>query len=198
MWIPSHVEIVPNIIAENISAEEQEDAPEGMIIELISKQINSRPVIYSRKVQGHLELADSPIYQEVRRRGKKVIRDMHKPPEGEDTCEGGVAREMLKAGGAEEGEDTDMEMDIANQKGKREVEKFLHEIRNGEIVGGPANERRMRHATRVGNKPSFWTCLKVNGCRGCQKQEEEQTIHHVLSGECEAVEKTRTGNIGQG
>eukprot|EP00965_Chrysotila_dentata_P159394 5265603-Pleurochrysis_carterae.AAC.1 len=40
----------------------------------------------------------------------------------------------------------------------------------------------MRHATREGNKPSFWTYLKVNGCRGCQKQEEEETIHHVISG----------------
>eukprot|EP00965_Chrysotila_dentata_P016693 554010-Pleurochrysis_carterae.AAC.2 len=70
-----------------------------------------------------------------------------------------------------------MEMDIANQE---------------------ANERRMRHATRVGNKPSFWTYLKLNGCRGCQIQEEEETIHHMLNGECEAVEKTKTGNTGQG
>eukprot|EP00965_Chrysotila_dentata_P028798 957115-Pleurochrysis_carterae.AAC.1 len=49
----------------------------------------------------------------------------------------------------------------------------------------------MRHATRAGNKPSFWTNLKVNGCRGCQKHEEEETIHHVLSGGCEAVRKYR-------
>eukprot|EP00965_Chrysotila_dentata_P212873 6187298-Pleurochrysis_carterae.AAC.1 len=89
-----------------------------------------------------------------------------------------------------------MEMDIANQEGKREVEKFVHGIRNGEIVGGPANERRIRHATRVG-KLFFWTQLKVNSCRGCQKHEEEETIHHVLSGECEAVGKTRTGDTGQ-
>eukprot|EP00965_Chrysotila_dentata_P208185 6184563-Pleurochrysis_carterae.AAC.2 len=45
----------------------------------------------------------------------------------------------------------------------------------------------MRHATRAGNKPSFWTYLKENGCRGCQKQEEEETIQHVLSGGCEAM-----------
>eukprot|EP00965_Chrysotila_dentata_P163486 5398335-Pleurochrysis_carterae.AAC.1 len=47
----------------------------------------------------------------------------------------------------------------------------------------------MRHATREGNKPSFWTYLKVNGCRGCLKQEEEETIHHVISGGCEGVGK---------
>eukprot|EP00965_Chrysotila_dentata_P199982 6179709-Pleurochrysis_carterae.AAC.2 len=45
----------------------------------------------------------------------------------------------------------------------------------------------MRHATREGNKLSFWTHLKENGCRGCQKQEEEETIKHVLSGGCEAT-----------
>eukprot|EP00965_Chrysotila_dentata_P095677 3162672-Pleurochrysis_carterae.AAC.1 len=45
----------------------------------------------------------------------------------------------------------------------------------------------MRHAMREGNKPSFWTYLKVNGCRRCQKEEEEETIHHVISGGCEAM-----------
>eukprot|EP00965_Chrysotila_dentata_P193918 6176041-Pleurochrysis_carterae.AAC.3 len=80
MWTPSHLGIVPNILADNIAAKEQEEAPEGMITALINKQIKSRPIIYSRKVQGQMELADNPIYQEVRRRGKKVIRDLHKPP----------------------------------------------------------------------------------------------------------------------
>eukprot|EP00965_Chrysotila_dentata_P216583 6189458-Pleurochrysis_carterae.AAC.1 len=88
VWIPSHVGIVPNIIADNIAAKEQGEAPEGMITSLISKQIKSRPIIYNRKVQGHMELADNPIYQEVRKRGKKGIRDMHKPPKGGDKCEG--------------------------------------------------------------------------------------------------------------
>eukprot|EP00965_Chrysotila_dentata_P031757 1059026-Pleurochrysis_carterae.AAC.1 len=69
------------------------------------------------------------------------------------------------------------------------MEKFEHGIKNGEVVGGPANARRIRHATREGNKPSFWTYLKVNGCRGCQKQEEEKTIHHVISGGCEGIGK---------
>eukprot|EP00965_Chrysotila_dentata_P048908 1622855-Pleurochrysis_carterae.AAC.5 len=45
----------------------------------------------------------------------------------------------------------------------------------------------MRHATSEGNRPSFWTYLKVNGCRGCQRQEEEEAIHHVLSGGCAGV-----------
>eukprot|EP00965_Chrysotila_dentata_P042311 1403964-Pleurochrysis_carterae.AAC.1 len=45
----------------------------------------------------------------------------------------------------------------------------------------------MRHATREGNKPYFWTYLKENGCRGCQEQGKEETIHHVLSGECETI-----------
>eukprot|EP00965_Chrysotila_dentata_P103781 3426464-Pleurochrysis_carterae.AAC.2 len=76
-----------------------------------------------------------------------------------------------------------MEMDIERQEGKREVEKFVYMIRNGEIVGGPANKRKMRHATRERNRPSFWTYLKVNGCRGCQRQEEEEAIHHVLGGD---------------
>eukprot|EP00965_Chrysotila_dentata_P199264 6179273-Pleurochrysis_carterae.AAC.1 len=47
----------------------------------------------------------------------------------------------------------------------------------------------MRHATREGSKSSFWTYLKVNGCRGCQK--EEETIHHVLGRRCEAIGKNR-------
>eukprot|EP00965_Chrysotila_dentata_P196195 6177433-Pleurochrysis_carterae.AAC.1 len=71
------------------------------------------------------------------------------------------------------------------------MEKFVHQIRNGEMVGGPANARRMKHATMEGNKPSFWTYLKVNGCRGCQKQEEDETIHHVISGRCEGLEKKK-------
>eukprot|EP00965_Chrysotila_dentata_P089220 2946375-Pleurochrysis_carterae.AAC.1 len=81
-----------------------------------------------------------------------------------------------------------MEVDMEKQEGKREVEKFVHGVRNGEIVGGPACERRMRHATRIGNTPSFWTYLKVNGCRGCQKREVAETIHHVIGSECEALE----------
>eukprot|EP00965_Chrysotila_dentata_P078984 2604930-Pleurochrysis_carterae.AAC.1 len=70
MWIPSHVGIVPNIIANSIATKEQEKAPEGMIVGLISKQVKSRPAIHNRRVQGHMELADGPIYQEVRKRGQ--------------------------------------------------------------------------------------------------------------------------------
>eukprot|EP00965_Chrysotila_dentata_P204463 6182349-Pleurochrysis_carterae.AAC.1 len=70
MWIPSHVGIVLNVLADNIAAQEQEEAPEGAVTGLISKQVKSKPIIYNRKVMGHVELADSPIYQEVRRRGE--------------------------------------------------------------------------------------------------------------------------------
>eukprot|EP00965_Chrysotila_dentata_P261940 6214416-Pleurochrysis_carterae.AAC.1 len=44
-----------------------------------------RHIYYLWKVMGQAELADNPIYQEARRRGGKVIRDMHRPPEGGDT-----------------------------------------------------------------------------------------------------------------
>eukprot|EP00965_Chrysotila_dentata_P199265 6179273-Pleurochrysis_carterae.AAC.2 len=103
MWIPSHVGIAPNMIVDNIAAREQEEAPEGIITGSISKQIRSRPIIYCSKVQGQIELADSPIYQEARRSGKKVIRDMHKPSEGGGKCESGVARVMVGACKAKEG-----------------------------------------------------------------------------------------------
>eukprot|EP00965_Chrysotila_dentata_P074886 2474678-Pleurochrysis_carterae.AAC.1 len=82
-------------------------------------------------------------------------------------------------------------MDIERQESKREVDKFIHGLRNGEIVWGPARERRTRHATREGNRPSFWTYLKLNGCRGCQRQEKEETIHHVLSGGCEGLGRNK-------
>eukprot|EP00965_Chrysotila_dentata_P179353 5922858-Pleurochrysis_carterae.AAC.1 len=49
MWIPSHVGITPNVIADNIAAQEQEATPEGMVTGLISKQVKSRPIIYSRR-----------------------------------------------------------------------------------------------------------------------------------------------------
>eukprot|EP00965_Chrysotila_dentata_P220796 6192001-Pleurochrysis_carterae.AAC.1 len=52
MWIPSHVRIIPKIIADNIAAQEQEATPKGMVTGLISKQVKSRPIIYSRKVMG--------------------------------------------------------------------------------------------------------------------------------------------------
>eukprot|EP00965_Chrysotila_dentata_P184205 6081710-Pleurochrysis_carterae.AAC.1 len=32
-------------------------------------------------------------------------------------------------------------MVIEGQEGRREIEKFVHGIRNGEVVGGPSNER---------------------------------------------------------
>eukprot|EP00965_Chrysotila_dentata_P071034 2347297-Pleurochrysis_carterae.AAC.1 len=96
MWIPSHVGITPNVLADNIATQAQEEAPEGMVTGLISKQVRSRPIIYNRKVQGQVELADNPIYQEARRRGKKFIRELHKPPAGGDSCESGVAQGMLE------------------------------------------------------------------------------------------------------
>eukprot|EP00965_Chrysotila_dentata_P100972 3335701-Pleurochrysis_carterae.AAC.1 len=95
-------------------------------------------------------------------------------------------------------EDTTWDVELASIMGSNEIEKFVHGIRNGEVVGGPANARRMRHATREGNKPSFWTYLKVNGCRGCQKQEEEETIHHVISGGCEGVGKKENNRYREG
>eukprot|EP00965_Chrysotila_dentata_P110884 3664620-Pleurochrysis_carterae.AAC.1 len=52
MWIPSHVGIIPNVIADNVAAQEQEAAPEGMVTGLISKQVKSRPMIYSRNQKG--------------------------------------------------------------------------------------------------------------------------------------------------
>eukprot|EP00965_Chrysotila_dentata_P109220 3609528-Pleurochrysis_carterae.AAC.1 len=90
MWIPSHVGIIPNVIADTIAAQEEEAVP-GMDTGLISKQVKSRPIIYSRRVMEHKELADVPIYQEARRRGEKLIRETHKPPTGGDKCEKGVA-----------------------------------------------------------------------------------------------------------
>eukprot|EP00965_Chrysotila_dentata_P002970 96175-Pleurochrysis_carterae.AAC.1 len=62
MWIPSHVGIILNVIADTIAAQEQEAVPEGMVAGLISKQVKSRPMIYNRRVMGHTELADIPIY----------------------------------------------------------------------------------------------------------------------------------------
>eukprot|EP00965_Chrysotila_dentata_P138725 4588772-Pleurochrysis_carterae.AAC.1 len=38
MWIPSHIGIIPNVIADRIAAQEQEAVPEGMVTGLISKQ----------------------------------------------------------------------------------------------------------------------------------------------------------------
>eukprot|EP00965_Chrysotila_dentata_P047646 1580352-Pleurochrysis_carterae.AAC.1 len=84
MWIPSHVGIIPNVIADNVAAQQRERAPEGMVTGLISKQVKSRPIIYNRKVMGNIELADNPVYQEARKRGKKLIRDIYRPPEGGD------------------------------------------------------------------------------------------------------------------
>eukprot|EP00965_Chrysotila_dentata_P162228 5357134-Pleurochrysis_carterae.AAC.1 len=115
MWIPSHVGITPNVIADNIAAQVQEETPEGMIVGLVSKQVRSRPVIYSRKVQGQVELADSPIYQEARRRGKKLIRDLHKPTAGGSSCESGIAKGMLE-GDDEEARESDVELDIERQE----------------------------------------------------------------------------------
>eukprot|EP00965_Chrysotila_dentata_P186436 6156170-Pleurochrysis_carterae.AAC.1 len=168
--------IIPNVIADNVAAQEQEAAPEGMV---------------TGKVMGKIKLADHPIYQEARKRGKKLIRDTYKPPERGDKCESGTARGLVDGCNAEKEEASNIEMDIERQEGKREVEKFVHGLRNGEIVGGPARERRTRHATREGNRLSFWTYLKMNGCRGCQRQEEEETIHHVLSGGCEGIGRNK-------
>eukprot|EP00965_Chrysotila_dentata_P090029 2971467-Pleurochrysis_carterae.AAC.1 len=123
------------LIADNVAAREQEKTPEGMVTGLISKQVKSRPITYGRKVMGKTELADNPVYQEVRRRGKKLIRDMHKPPEGEDKCESGIARGMVNGYNTEEEELADIEIDIERQEGIREVEKFVHGLRNGEIMG---------------------------------------------------------------
>eukprot|EP00965_Chrysotila_dentata_P141193 4667029-Pleurochrysis_carterae.AAC.1 len=108
-----------------------------------------------------------------------MIRDLHRPPEGGDRCEAGVARGMMSTY-------TDEERDIGGGIGQTR--------KDGEIVGGPANGRRMRHPTREGNRPSFWTYLKESGCRGCQKQGKEETIHHVLSGRCEALGKQTNGS----
>eukprot|EP00965_Chrysotila_dentata_P225643 6194891-Pleurochrysis_carterae.AAC.2 len=91
---------------------------------------------------GHAELADSPIYQEARRRGKKVIRDIHNSPKGGYSCKSRTARGLIEGGNMEEYEEPDMEMDIERQEGKREVEQFVHGLRNGKIVEGPARERR--------------------------------------------------------
>eukprot|EP00965_Chrysotila_dentata_P114137 3773628-Pleurochrysis_carterae.AAC.1 len=122
MWIPSHVGIIPNVLADNGASQAQEEAPEGIVTGLISKQVKSRPIIYSRRVLGHEESEDNPIYKEARKSGKKVIRDMHKPPEGGDKCESGAARGVLKGCTGEEEEISDIEMDIERQEGKREVE----------------------------------------------------------------------------
>eukprot|EP00965_Chrysotila_dentata_P110429 3648525-Pleurochrysis_carterae.AAC.1 len=117
MWIPSHVGIIPNILVDNIAAQEQqEEAPEGMVTGLISKQVTSRPIIYNRKVKGQAELADNPIYQEARRRGERIIRELHKPPAGGDSCESQVVKGMLEGCNEEEAEDFDLELDIERQE----------------------------------------------------------------------------------
>eukprot|EP00965_Chrysotila_dentata_P100681 3326828-Pleurochrysis_carterae.AAC.1 len=124
MWIPSHVGIIPNVIADNIATQEQEAAPEGMITGLISKEVKSRPLTYNRKVRGITELADIPIYQEARKGGGKFIRETYKSPEGGERCERGVARGVVDGNETDEEEEDSIELDIERQEGKREVEKF--------------------------------------------------------------------------
>eukprot|EP00965_Chrysotila_dentata_P135209 4470775-Pleurochrysis_carterae.AAC.1 len=104
-------------------------------------------------------MADGPVYWEARQRGKRLIRNMHKPPEGGETCDGEVAKGLTSIDKVQD-EDVAWDVELATILGNNEVEKFVHGVRNGEMVGAPANARRMRHATRVGNKPSFWTYLK--------------------------------------
>eukprot|EP00965_Chrysotila_dentata_P197311 6178113-Pleurochrysis_carterae.AAC.1 len=118
--------------------------------------------------------------KKLRNEGKRSSGTCIKqPPEEEDKCKGGVARVMTNFSKAESEEDSDTGMDLGGQEGRREME----------VIGGPANARRMKHARREGNKPSFWTYLKENGCQGCQKQGEEETIHCVLCGGCEATKR---------
>eukprot|EP00965_Chrysotila_dentata_P237956 6202213-Pleurochrysis_carterae.AAC.1 len=150
MWIPSHVGIIPNVIADNLAAQEQEATPDGMITGLISKQVKSRPIIYSRKVMESIELANNPIYQEARKKEKKLITDTHKPPEGGNKYEIAIAREMVNGYIKEKEEVSDIERDIERQEGKRKVEKFVHGLRNGEIVGGGGEGKKneTRHRRR--------------------------------------------------
>eukprot|EP00965_Chrysotila_dentata_P078655 2592327-Pleurochrysis_carterae.AAC.2 len=63
-WIPSHVGIVPNIIVDSITSGGHEEPSDGMITGLLSKQVKSRPIIYGRRVQGRVEMADGPTYWE--------------------------------------------------------------------------------------------------------------------------------------
>eukprot|EP00965_Chrysotila_dentata_P194526 6176418-Pleurochrysis_carterae.AAC.6 len=191
MWVPSHVGIVPNIIADSIASKEHEDPPEGMIIGLLSKQVKSRPVIYGRKVLGRVEMAGGPIYiyGKLGSEGKRSLEVCTNPQRVEINVKGTKVAKGLTSIDSGQDEDIDWDIDLAAIVGRDEMEKFVHGIRNGEVVGGPANARRMKHATREGNEPSVWTYLKVNGCRACQKQEEEETIHHVISRRCEGIGK---------
>eukprot|EP00965_Chrysotila_dentata_P083025 2739098-Pleurochrysis_carterae.AAC.1 len=125
MWIPSHVGIVPNIIADGIASREQEEPPEGMITGMLSKQVRSRPIIYARKVQGRVELADGPIYWEARQCGKRFIRSTHKPPESGDKCQGEVAKGMTNIDGVQD-EDATWDMELAEIVGRPK--------RNGKII----------------------------------------------------------------
>eukprot|EP00965_Chrysotila_dentata_P076513 2526397-Pleurochrysis_carterae.AAC.1 len=123
MWVPSHVGIVPNVSADSITSKESTEPPEGMIMGLLSKQVKSRPVIYGRKVMGRVEVADGPIYWEARQRGRKVIRNMHKPPEGGDKCEGELAKGLTDVDGGQD-EDSSWDMELAAIEGRNEMEKF--------------------------------------------------------------------------
>eukprot|EP00965_Chrysotila_dentata_P236657 6201442-Pleurochrysis_carterae.AAC.2 len=120
MWAPSHVGIVPNIIADSIASKDHEEPPEGMIIGLLSKQVKSRPVIYGRRIQGRVEMADGPVYWEARQQGKKFIRNMHKPPEGGETCVGEVAKGLTSIHKAQD-EDTDWDLELATILGSNEI-----------------------------------------------------------------------------
>eukprot|EP00965_Chrysotila_dentata_P233317 6199518-Pleurochrysis_carterae.AAC.3 len=59
-----------------------------------------------------------------------------------------------KASRGDGGEDPEEEDDVEQQQRMRDAEKLVCGIRNGKIVGGPADARRIRHATAPGNKPS--------------------------------------------
>eukprot|EP00965_Chrysotila_dentata_P188638 6172859-Pleurochrysis_carterae.AAC.1 len=102
-------------------------------MESIAADLHVSHMTIYRIVLEHTELADNPIYQEARRRRKKFIRDTYKPPEGGNKCESGVARGLIDGCSTKEEEVSDIKMDIEKQEGKREVEKFVHGLRNGEI-----------------------------------------------------------------
>eukprot|EP00965_Chrysotila_dentata_P090222 2977574-Pleurochrysis_carterae.AAC.6 len=85
-----------------------------------------------------MELANGPIYQEVRSRGKNMVRNLRRPSEGGDRCERGMARKMRSTHNIDE--ESDKGAELERQECRREREKiytwYQLELRNGEIVGG--------------------------------------------------------------
>ena len=162
IWVPSHLGIPCNAYADAIASAATNTPAQTPVTALVAAEIRSRPIVYQRPSGDTWDLADGPVFGEVRKGLLEWVRTKHdwKPSGTDDNIHARLATDIGRG-------PVDPTSATSITTSRRHA-RITCGMRTGTIPGGPQHEGVFLKA--AANAGGFCAFALAGGCRACQRR----------------------------